>query len=53
MFEPEALRDFEIYAAACVVQVRVSCINGDVMLYCQADAALHLRAIAHTFHPAE
>ncbi len=23
------------------------------MQHCQADAALHLRAIAHTFHPAE
>ena len=53
MFEPEALRDFEIYAPACIVEVRVSRINGNVMLHSQADAALHLRAIAHTFHPAE
>ena len=51
--ESESRCDFEIHSAARIVEVGVRRIDRDVALHGQADATLHLRAVAHAFHAAK
>ena len=51
--ESQLLGHFETYATLQVIQIRVSCIDSDVVAQRLNDAALHVVATREALHPLE